>query len=264
VAEIEAVAARGGRARFGTCSVEGLRLAERALRSGARLERAVVSREFREDVSERTRALRSQLEADGCELQVVSDAVMAGLPAGRSLGGIIGLAQLPAEPALADVIAQPLVSPLRMLVCVAFNDPGNVGALVRTAHASGASAVMAVGSTDALHPRAIRTSMGSVFRMPILTRPDLSAVAVELREAGVRTVGAVTHGGVPLPGLGNLEAPLAVVLGSEAFGLSPQQGDLFDQRVTIPMAGGVDSYSVNAAAAVLLYELSARNMPLRP
>ena len=63
VAEIEAVAAPGGRARLGTCSVEGLRLCERALRSGARFERAVVARSFLEDGSERATALRTQLEA---------------------------------------------------------------------------------------------------------------------------------------------------------------------------------------------------------
>jgi len=264
VAEIEAVAATGGRARLGLCSVEGTRLCERALRAGARLERAVVAREFLEDESDRATSLRLLLETHGCELHVVSDAVMAGLTAGRSLGGIIGLARLPVERSIADVLVHPLATPLRMLACVAFNDPGNVGALVRTAHAAGASAVLTVGSTDAFHPRAIRTSMGSIFRVPVLARPDLPSLVPELRAAGVRTVGAVTRGGVPLPRLGSREVPTVIVLGSEAFGLSQEESELLDERVTIPMAEGVDSFSVNAAAAVLLYELGTRKLPLGP
>jgi TrmH family RNA methyltransferase len=259
VAEIEAVAATGGRARLGLCSVEGIRLCERALRAGARLERAVVAREFLEEVADRATSLRTLLETHGCELHVVPDAVMTALTAGRSLGGIIALARLPDERSIEDVLAHPLTTPLRMLACVGFNDPGNVGALVRTAHAGGASAVVAVGSTDAFHPRAIRTSMGSIFRVPILARPDVPMLVAELRAAGVRTVGAVTRDGVPLPRLEDRAAPTAIFLGSEAFGLSPEQSDLLDERVTIPMAAGVDSFSVNAAAAVLLYELSTRN-----
>jgi len=255
VAEIGAVAAAGGRARLSMCSVEGTRLCERALRAGARLPRAVVSRAFTEDLSARTAALRTELEAHGCELCLVSDDRFARLTGGRSLGGILALAHLPGQPTLTEVLARPLATPLRLLVCVAFNDPGNVGALVRTAHAAGASAVLAVGATDAFHPRAIRTSMGSLFRVPILAWPDVPALVAELRAAGVRTVGAVTSGGVPLPELGERGRPTAIVLGSEATGLSSTEAALLDERVTIPMASGVDSLSVNAAAAVLLYEL---------
>jgi len=76
-----------------------------------------------------------------------------------------------------------------------------------------------------------------------------------LGRLGVGTVAAVASGGTPLPELFPQEGPLAVFVGSEAFGLSPDAVARIDQRVTVPMSDAVDSFSVNAAAAIVLYEL---------
>ena len=99
--------------------------------------------------------------------------------------------------------------------------------------------------------------MGSVFRLPVLHRPDLASALAELRAARVRTVGAVTTGGTPLPDLDREDGPLAVLLGSEAFGFSTADRGALDGLVTIPMPKSVDSLSINAAAAVLLYGVQA-------
>ena len=256
VAEIGAVASTGGRRRLGLCSIEGTRLFERALSTGARIERAVCTADFLEDSSARMTALRERLEESGGRLFRVSDAQMAELTRGRSLGGIVGLARIPERRSLASLIAAG-EAPV-FLACVELNDPGNVGALVRTAHAGGARAVLAAGATDAFHPVALRTSKGSLFNLPVLDWPDWRSCAAELRSAGVRTIGAVTSGGQAPQELSRRGAAggTALVLGSEAFGLSEQDQALLDARVTIPMAGGVDSYSVNASAAVLLWELT--------
>ena len=257
VAEIESLAAPGGRARQQSCVVEGIRLVERALRAGAELTGAVAVDSFLSDPSSRYVALRSELAQRRCEPVEVADEVMARLTDGRSLGGIVAMARLPQRPTLAEILQRAAASP-RFVVCVSFNDPGNVGALVRTAHASGASAILATGSTDVFHPKGVRTSMGSVFRMPVLEWPDLASLAEQLRAHGVRSLGAVTDNGTPLPDLEHRDRPLAIVLGSEAFGLDEAERRLLDELVTIPMAEDVDSFSVNAAAAVLLYELRSR------
>lgn len=255
VAEIGAVRTRQGRSRIGCCWIEGTRVFERALRAGARIERAVTSRAFLADAAPRTRALRDALEAHGCALEVVPDEVLLSLTEGRSLGGLVGLARCPEPPDLAGVLAGSDGGAPVLLGCVDLQDPGNVGALVRTAHASGALALLAVGSCDALHPKAVRTSMGSVFRLPVIERRDLQGLLSELADLGVGTLGAVSTDGIPLPRLERGGGPVAVFLGSEAFGLGARQRSLFDRLVTIPMGGGVDSFSVNAAAAILLHEL---------
>lgn len=255
VAEIGAVRTRQGRCRIGCCWIEGTRVFERALRAGARVERAVTSRAFLADATPRTRALREALEAHGCALEVVPDEALLSLTEGRSLGGLVGLARCPEPSDLAGVLGASDGGAPVLLGCVDVQDPGNVGALVRTAHASGARALLAVGSCDAFHPKAVRTSMGSVFRLPVIERSDLGGLLSELAALGVRSLGAVSTGGIPLPRLERGEGRMAVFLGGEAFGLGARQRALLDQLVTIPMGDGVDSYSVNAAAAILLHEL---------
>jgi len=254
--EIRATYSPKGRTTLGLCSLEGLRVFERALASGAQLTDVLVDDAFQANASERYQKARAQLREHSIRVHPIEDAAMQELTGGRQLGGIIGLAKLPQPAPLQDLLAAGPNAPTPLLVAgIGFNDPGNVGALVRTGHAAGVAAVLSVGSTDAFHPRAVRTSMGSVFRIPVLTYPDIAAMAQALRQAGIRTLGAITQGGLPLPEIGNKQTPTAVIMGSEAFGLSTEDQAHLDELVTIPMTQSVDSYSVNAAAAVMLYEM---------
>ena len=254
--EIRATYSKKGRRSLGLCSLEGVRVFERAVAAGAAIVGVLVDKAFLADTSERYQGLRNALASCEIPLHCVDDGVMQELTGGRQLGGIIGLAELPAEPSVAEVLeAGGERSPLLMVAGVGFNDPGNIGALVRTGHASGVSAVLAVGCTDAFHPRSVRTSMGSVFRIPVINLPDVASMTAALSTNGVRSIGAITTGGLPLPELTKIPGPSAVVMGSEAFGLSDEEQAPLDELVTIPMTASVDSYSVNAAAAVMLYEL---------
>lgn len=253
LAEIQAAGTRAGRARLGACSLEGTRLFERALRSGTQLRQVLVGQAVLDRPGERERELLMSLAEAGVAYQALPDEVLAEATGGRSLGGFLGLAELPLVRALADVLVR---APEALLLgAVGLDDPGNVGALVRTAHASGAAALLAVGCTDPFHPRAVRTSMGSIFRLPVLEFPELGEALAALREAGVHSWGSVCEGGQSLRDLGPRDGPRAMFLGSEAFGLAPAEHQHFDGLVSIPMPPGVDSLSVNAAAAVLLYGL---------
>jgi TrmH family RNA methyltransferase len=254
VAEVESARTSQGRRRSGRCSLEGTRLFERALAAGVQIEQALVLESFLVASDPRLRGLRQALEASGCALHVVPEDVMESLTEGRSIGSVLGLARMPEAQTLSDVLASCESRPALLLASIDSNDPGNVGALVRTAHVSGVAALLTVRCSDPFHPRAVRTSMGSVFRLPVIAYPDFDALLLDLRAADVRTVGTVATGGVSLPTVEGAEQATAVVVGSEAFGLSPEACEALDVLVTIPMAEGVDSYSLNAAAAVLLYE----------
>lgn len=251
VAELRASATRAGRARLGCCYVEGTRVFERALRAGCRIRSALTTGEFRAGADERTGELFRDLERQGSELLEAPAEILAELTEGRSIGAIVGLAELPQPPTLSELLVE---RPGALLLgSVGQDDPGNAGALVRTAHALDAAAFLAVGTVDPFHPKAVRTSMGSVFRVPILYRPDLTTALVELRAARVHTLGSVTSSGTPLPELQLDGRPLLMLLGCEAHGLSDPECSALDGLVTIPMPVGVDSLSINAAAAVLLY-----------
>lgn len=126
-------------------------------------------------------------------------------------------------------------------------DPGNVGALLRTADAFGGCVAMSRGCADPTSPKALRGSAGSVFRVPLLDFDDAPKPWVAL----------VAHDGVPL-GQVELPAPMSFVLGSEREGVPPEIADACESSVSILMPGAAESLNVAVAGAIALYEWSAR------
>jgi TrmH family RNA methyltransferase len=125
-------------------------------------------------------------------------------------------------------------------------DPGNVGAIVRTAGAFGASVALSDGCADPTSPRALRASAGALFRVPLHA----------FDEAPGRRVALVAHEGRPLADV-DLAAPLALVLGAEREGLPADLVAACAEVATIPMPGEAESLNVAAAAAIALYAATA-------
>ena len=254
VADLERSLTARGRTSLGEFSIEGMRLHERALRAGVRVERAVASERFRHSEDTRVRSLMDELNTSGCELHVVPDETIRSLTEGRTHGELLGLVRIPTPPSLPDLL-QSSDGGFLLLVGVDLEEPGNVGALIRTALASGVSAFATAGTGDPFHPKAVRTSMGSLFKLPLLRFDSWLAAVEALAAHDVQLTAAVSAGGLLLPDASLGGDRLAILLGSEAFGLPNALVQRCHERVTIPMASKVDSFSINAAAAVLLYEV---------
>ena len=126
-------------------------------------------------------------------------------------------------------------------------DPGNVGALIRTADAFGASVGLSAGSADPTSPRALRGSAGAIFRVPLGGFDDVPG----------RRIALVAHGGAPVAEI-DLGGPVCFVLGAEREGLPGEVVERCDAIATIPVAPGTESLNVAAAGAVALYEHSRR------
>ena len=246
-----------GRQQLNCFSIEGIRLHERALRSAQPFILTVASTSFWEDTAERHTNLKTEIEAACHSLSIVPDEVMADLTNGRSLGGIISLIQKPDPPELASLVTA--VSNPTVLVAQGIVDPGNIGAMIRTAHANDVTAFVVNEGSDPYHPKAVRTSMGSIFKLPILLHPSLADLLSELKTLTLDTVGAVATNGTPLPQATFSPTGTAVFMGNEYFGLPNELISQLDKQITIPMSSGIDSMSVNAATAVLLYELNQQN-----
>jgi TrmH family RNA methyltransferase len=279
---VRRVVSRQGRRRSGLYAIEGTRLVERALRAGAPLTAVLAAERLAAAPDPRHRALFDALQLAAVPLVVAPDGVVAELTEGRDLGRVLGLVRLPQAVALDELLAGmtgPLPNPLPegegvadetsppalFLAAIDITDPGNVGALTRTAHAAGAAALLIAGASDPFHPRATRISRGSVFRLPVVAYDTAAALLADLRRCGVAAVATSAAGGVALPDLSPPVGPLAVLMGNEADGLPPEVAAAVDVCVTIPMPPGVDSYSVNAAAAVVLYEVGrTRPRPAEP
>ncbi len=151
-----------------------------------------------------------------------------------------------------------------VLVLDGLQDPGNVGTLLRTAEAAGVCGTLLTrGCADPLSPKALRASAGSAFRMPHVL--DLSADdLLSLLPKHVRLVAAVAGpGAVSAFGDSPLAPPIALALGSEGSGLSPQIERAASVRLRVPSAGNVESLNVAAAGAVLMFEIARRGGRLK-
>ena len=126
-------------------------------------------------------------------------------------------------------------------------DPGNVGTLLRSADAFGAGVALSPGCADLTGPKALRASMGAVFRVPV------SGFDVPPG----RRVALIAHGGTPLPEL-ELTGEVVFVLGAEREGLPKDVLERCDVQASIPQSGDAESLNVAMAGTVALYELSRR------
>jgi len=153
--------------------------------------------------------------------------------------------------ALADL---PLRTTPFLTVIEGVEKPGNLGAILRTADAAGVDGVIVcAGATDVHNPNVVRASLGALFTTPI-AEASTESVIQWLHEQRIRIVAASPAGATNYTAP-NLTTPVAIVMGSEAHGLSPLWLAAADAVVRIPMRGLVDSLNLSAATAILLYEV---------
>jgi TrmH family RNA methyltransferase len=224
--------------------IEGPTLLTDALGAGLSIEAAFLEPDARTSARE----VVERLERAGVPVFEVATGTLARVGDAVTPQGVIAVAALPEcdETALdaADVV----------LVLVDVADPGNAGALVRSAEASGVGAVLVSGHTvDPYSPKCVRASAGSIFRVPTVVVADAATGLARLRQTGHRTVGTAARRGRPVHDA-DLSPPLALVLGNEAHGLRDEVAAHIDQWVHIPMAGRVESLNVAATGAVVLFE----------
>lgn len=201
------------------------------------------------------------VEAEGAELDQALDAARGhGVPIKALAPGVIDkvadalapqgcIACCRSVPSSLEGLA--LRGPLMVLEDV--RDPGNLGAVIRVADAAGFEAVLLAGtSTDPFGPKALRGSTGSTFRMPVIEAGPLDDLLATLAERGVATVGTSSHGGKDFASI-DWPAPMALLFGNEASGLSSSALDVCSDLVMIPLADGVESLNLAVSAGILAF-----------
>jgi RNA methyltransferase, TrmH family len=224
---------------------EGVRLVQEGVVAGVDVIAAAVSPRLREP------ALAERLQQVAGELYECTDEVLARASALQTHQGVAALFARPSWPdaALLRGDAAPLV-----LVAAGVRDPGNLGALLRSSEAAGATSVLTLkGGADPFRDKAVRGSMGSVFRLPIQHGRDAAGVIAFARDHGLQIVVADGHGDLDYTAV-DLRRPTMLVLGAEASGVSPALALAAAVRARIPLRAPVDSLNVAVAAGVLLYE----------
>ncbi|AHY46563.1 SpoU rRNA Methylase family [Rubrobacter radiotolerans] len=136
-------------------------------------------------------------------------------------------------------------------------DPGNVGTVIRSAHAFGAGVALSVGSADLYNPKTVRATMGSLFSAAVAREVDSRELVAAAKEAGFTTVAAVSRGGERPSGVPN--GPVVIAVGSEGSGLPEELVGDCDLGVSIPSEA--ESLNAAVAASILLYEAHIRVLP---
>jgi RNA methyltransferase, TrmH family len=241
-------AAFAGHARLsgGLVAIEGEHLVEEALRSGMVFKTVFVA-EGREV---------PKIIPRGVEVLRLTDEIFAAVVETQSPQGIAALL-VPPVCELGDVMVElPLI-----LIAAGLQDPGNLGTLVRSAEAFGASGVVTTpGTVSAWNQKALRASAGSVFRVPVVASGTDEIAG--LRAQGVRLLAAVGADGYGVKAAQEVDfgGPCAVMIGNEGAGLAEEWLAMADARVTIPCPGPVESLNAAIAGSLLLYEASRQRL----
>lgn len=245
---------RQGRRRENLMLLEGPHLVQEALTAGLAWHSVFYTAQWA--ATEEGRRLLDRVAAaagSGVVFQV-TPAVLEAAGTTRTPQGVVAVA---AEPPAPDLEEMPAEAPI--LCLDGLQDPGNVGAALRSAYALGAGGgLLGPGTADPYQPKALRAGAGMMLRLPLVISDDLPPVLAAVRAMGRRVMGLTPRGGTPLPRV-RWEGPGPVlVVGSEGAGISPAVGDCLDERVTIPLRPGAESLNAAAAATIALYELARR------
>ncbi|HVB99040.1 MAG TPA: RNA methyltransferase [Candidatus Dormibacteraeota bacterium] len=241
--------------------IEGPHLVEEALRSGVEILAVLVSSTGEKQLEGLGTAGMAAKQSSGLRILRTSDRLFASAAETRTPQGIAALVRLP-EHSFEDVVRGLALA----VVLIGVQDPGNVGALVRSAEALGASGMIAAaGTANPYGPKALRASAGSAFRLPILLRAQPPVLLAQLRVARVKLVAATSTVAGPgphpvSPDRLDLRGPVALLIGSEAHGLPDEVLRSADAAVRIPLAAPVESLNAAIAASVILYEAARQRL----
>ena len=219
--------------------VEGIRLMEEAVNSNWGFQFVL----YDETLTERGKSLVESLRSKGSDSEMVSENLMKSLSETETPQGIL---------AVVSLIQLPIPDPLNfVLILDQIRDPGNLGTLLRTAAATGVQAVLLPPeTTDPFAPKVVRSGMGAHFRLPIHAMTweeileQIKDLHVYLADMDGRSCWET-----------DLSQPLALIVGGEAEGASDEARKLVAHKISIPMAGNVESLNAGVAGSVLMFEV---------
>lgn len=191
-----------------------------------------------------------RLRRSGSQVVEVSGSVLNALSPVNAPTGVVASARIPSVTSAAVLCPAPAL----VLAAAGLQDPGNAGAIIRSAAAAGATGVVLDElSADPWGWKALRASMGGAFQLPVVRSRALAALIKEWKKAGVRIMAAVPRGGTTMYDA-DFTTPCAVLMGGEGSGLPGELLSEADVRISIPMSGAAESLNAAVAAAVVLYE----------
>lgn len=255
IKEIKALHLKKNRDKEGLYFVEGIRFVNDAIDNEQKIIKAVISERLESLNGGKELINRVNSVCDDCS--VVNEKLFEEISDTQTPQGIIGVLRK-SEYNTESVIKNGRA----ILILDSLQDPGNVGTIIRTADAAGITAVILTkGCVDIYSPKVLRSTMGSVFHMPLFQGLNVNETINLLKESGYKII--ASH----LKGQNNyfdegLTGKCAIVVGNEANGISPETAEMADKLVRIPMPGKAESLNASIAASIMIYEIVRQNEKL--
>lgn len=248
IKRIRALEQRKGREQAGACLVEGIQPVWHAVDAGAPVETLVVAPDLL--TSEAAREMIARQQAVGVPVAEISRSLYERIAMRENPSGLAAIVRTVSH----DLQSLAVTADALFVALHAISNPGNLGTILRTVDAVGGQGVILVGeTTDPYHPNAVRASVGTLFRLPIVTVRQIEELFAWSRANGIGVVttsarATEEHWQVPYP------SPVLLLFGNEGRGLPEEIVTRGDRAVRIPMHGGASSLNLAVAAGVILYE----------
>jgi TrmH family RNA methyltransferase len=255
--ELRKALASAGRGAQGCVGIEGPHLLEEAFRAGLRVKTIFVAQGPNRDLEKLLHALPVPPDTEILRLpaKLLHSALATETP--QPIAALVE----PPEWTWARILDQGQKKAL-VVVLAGIQDPGNLGTIMRSAEAFGASGVLSLpGTVSAWNTKAVRASAGSIFRVPLLSVNERECLE-KLHEAGVKVLATTVRGAEPADRV-DMTGPVALIIGNEGNGVADELAAKVDARITIPCPGQVESLNAAVAASVLLYEAARQRAIVR-
>lgn len=240
---LRALAHKKGREEAGCFLIEGVKMVREAADS-MRVQTVLVEATRVEAYA----GLIAKLTEAGAQVFCVPPRVFQSVGDAKTPQGILASVRMPPVP-------ERLEGP-RLVALDGVQDPGNVGTILRTADAAGfEGALLSEACADAYGPKALRATMGSIFRVPVLRTDVLASRLLRYRDEGYAVIVSALDGS-PFYARQGIGERFVLVVGSEARGVSPAVSQAATHRLRLPMRGGAESLNAAVAAGIMLYELT--------
>ena len=234
------------RRKKGLFAAEGIKLVIESAEHGM-LQQVYVSETAMRGISEETRELFERYP-----VEIVADAVFKSVSETVTPQGVLGLVRMPSYD-LEEILKDKRRA---FLLLDDLRDPGNLGTIMRTAEGADMSGViMSRECVDLFNPKVVRSTMGAIFRVPFYYAEDLPGLIHNLKQRGIPVYGAMLQESVVYNEV-DYRPGAAIVIGNEANGISDAVAGQLSARVSIPMAGSLESLNAAVSAAVLMYEVA--------
>jgi RNA methyltransferase, TrmH family len=231
----------------GFCAIEGGRIIEEAIRSGARFHAVFFSHAAKPKAERLLPQFGSRVET-----VLLPDKLFASAVPSDSPQGIAALVRWK-ETRVEDILAKAQLGPL--LVIAGIQDPGNLGTIFRSAEAFGVAGILlGEGTVSPFNSKVVRASAGSLFRLPT-ARVKLAEILPALKSVGIRLAATTSHKGTALPEA-KLSPPIAIFIGNEGAGVAKDLMAGMDEILVVPHALQVESLNAAIATSIVLYEAS--------